>query len=317
MKLNILRFLISIFFIFGVSSCSSSISEAEEIGGNNNDDSKYPYSIAVIEFFGEDVKSLDEREELIDLINAESSFTSKSLLYNDSAKLDTRRGVIDHLEYVKLAHRYHFGMNFSYMDYEDFYVPSLRYSESFFSEEFKRYTNESQEIIDIEILGPFEIGSFDYLSMELKEDEERVFREHFNERIKELDLSLEEYDFVVVVFFSGAKKKSFHSFARQEEGIAYVDFPLSKVTYSKSMGTFMHEIGHLLGAKDSYVIKDKEESYCNERGIYDTSKKPLFPQDRACLMCEYIMLGEKEAMDAPFLANYAVCEFEAKDMGWV
>jgi len=111
----------------------------------------------------------------------------------------------------------------------------------------------------------------------------------------------------------------------------WVSGPYFDITGSidNNLFVFIHEYGHLLGANDKYRFVDNVRSvasYCNEDGLGDLDKNPLFPQRASDLYCGNMYSTKEDfenrrSVSAQFSHirennQFVINRYTAKELGW-
>lgn len=201
---------------------------------------------------------------------------------------------------------------------------SIYYIDDFFGNEAEKYGYEVTNIFDIDVLGPFSLihdppkRDRTTSSYELK-----LF---FEEQANKHSIDTTSYDIIVFVYFhdqalSGREYNGFTS-CLSSNNIALVCVDTSSTLQDDGVETIIHELTHVLGASDKYIspcnIGDVTYWSCCEipDGIPEPDKNPLFPQEKACLMCGSIQLNDQgEGQNANF-DDIVICTKTAEEIGW-
>ena len=88
----------------------------------------------------------------------------------------------------------------------------------------------------------------------------------------------------------------------------------NNVSDHELVGVFVHEMGHIFGARDTYEPGSWVCEY--PKGYPEPNKTPLYPQSRACLMCKFIVVDEKTFVASRSFSELTTCDEEAKAFGW-
>jgi hypothetical protein len=209
-----------------------------------------------------------------------------------------------------------FGINTSYLKFEDFYTHSLKYVEIYMKNEYKRITGIQRDIVDLDIFGPFEIESIMNLRRDYNVTQISEFKENFNEELNKTGIDFSEYDIIGIVFFDDGRFKhsAFFSFADIKNSKFYVQFIANQGNIEGGLETFIHELTHTLGASDKYGIIQGKGIRCLNNGIPDPKE---FGGDVACLMCGSIQINETTALTPNYLSQVKICDATAKEIGWI
>lgn len=171
------------------------------------------------------------------------------------------------------------------------------------------------DVINNQELGVFDITTFEDSFSELLTqnninivDDEKVIFFYFDDRGGD---EIDENN-----AFAG---KTFRSFANKYRHIAFVNIvqldPLYSFYYTE---VFVHEYLHLFGATDKYI--EGEDLVCEEQGIGDLEKTPLYPQETADIMCGNIIRDPKNPNlnEAGSLIdnNLTINSLTAEEIGW-
>ncbi len=147
-----------------------------------------------------------------------------------------------------------------------------------------------------------------------RSDGTEKLEEFFDAEANKQNINISQYDVVNYAYF-----------ASEEYLVSTADS--KKKTYNQAMITFdyikrsisgiAHEMGHIFRAGDTYTVTSSFTSVCNyPEGYPEPKKKPLYPQNYGCLMCESVMTEENKT-EEPNLDRLVVCDFEAKMFGWI
>jgi len=211
---------------------------------------------------------------------------------------------------------------------EEVRLYSLFYLNNYIKEEAKKYGKiYDQDIFDIEIKGPYRLNEDP--PNKIPKDQTGV-REFFQNQSVDKGIDIEGYDSVVFIFLH-----DYHEVSLYQGFISFASFPdlyISEISqgYSEvTIGGFFHENIHNLGiflngqyTTDKYSAPCPRGNYwscCNlPEGIPEPNKNPLYPQNKACIMCEGIVLAEDgEARSWNDLSELVICSETARELGWI
>ncbi len=191
-----------------------------------------------------------------------------------------------------------------------------------FDREHKRYTGVPGPYLDVQTRGPFPV---DIQAPSLSKDGDswyqamfRAWRypRYFRRLAEDLGVPIEEYGIkVYVVYGTGSRDLASHSRGSKKGRVAVVFVSVQERSPAYAITTMAHEIGHALGAQDTY---DPATSLADHpTGFMEPFADPLFPQRFAELMAVDIPLTPKEEMEVTRLNQVRVGYQTAADMGWI
>ena len=274
----------------------------------------YPLKVAVVEFVLPNTTYVsDTGKSFINIIN-NKNHTMNFLLYNRTDKTNTYLGNMTPLKFEIEFNRREFGVNLSYLKFEDFYTHSLRYVEDYMRNEYERITGVKKDILVLKIFGPYEINSI------LNKNKtgflkKRELENQFNIELNKTGINFSKYDVIGVVFFDDNRFEhaAFRSFADVKNSRFYVQFPANQGNIDEGLEAFSHEFLHILGATDKYNTSDKFAARCLKSGIANPKE---FGGDVSCIMCGSIRINETSGLTPNYLSESKVCDLTAKEIGW-
>lgn len=195
--------------------------------------------------------------------------------------------------------------------------------ESLFSDEFQRLTGERLSPFEFRVVGSVRIDSRPPPMPEpdagivdnLKTT--RALDRFLEEPADELKLNPRHFDSVIWVVASDPGESAERRFV---EGLAEFggDRGLVRVELDPSMDVLAaaavgHELLHTLGATDKYGAQGPVTG----DGFYESSREPLYPQERAEIMAREIPTGPGVARLPDFIAELGVGRRTAIEIGWI
>lgn len=216
-------------------------------------------------------------------------------------------------------------------------VMSLRYTNQYFKEQAARYGVTDFELT-LDSFGPYEI---DRLDSERSRDDIPYVNDVFYAATGQKEYLRNTYDEIAFVYLHDENSPSTRSTVFQRSSYTNVIVPpLSRLsssyfdithTMSSPVDTFVHELGHLLGANDKYHFPDNNyrgiSVYCNQDGLGDPDKIPLFPQTHTDLYCGTMYKTQEEfdsriGTSAMFDYGYnegsmIINRYSAAELGWL
>ncbi len=152
----------------------------------------------------------------------------------------------------------------------------------------------------------------------------------FKKGLKDNNISIGKNDLTMFLYFDNTydyvpnaderfyEHKKFRSFADPDYGRAYINIYNFSASFSgTAVEIVTHELLHLFGANDKY-LEYSETDACDEKGLGEMHKKPLYPQKTGDIMCLYV-----EHIKGDFTRGHLVDkelvinELTAKEIGWV
>ncbi len=191
-----------------------------------------------------------------------------------------------------------------------------------FNAEHKRYTGTPSAYIDVQRRGPFPV-EIQAPTLSVKGDSwyQAMFRawrypRYFQRKAEDLGVPIEDYGVkVYVIYGSGDRDLASHSRGSKKGRVAVVFVSVEEKNPAYALTTMAHEIGHALGALDTY---DPETSLADHpTGFVEPFADPLYPQRYAELMAVDIPIGPKEEFEASKLDQLRIGYQTASDMGWI
>jgi hypothetical protein len=201
-------------------------------------------------------------------------------------------------------------------------TPSLRDIGAWFNTEYSRYTGTPERRFRLETRGPFAIdvappdmsaeGTSWFGAMLKAWKYPRYFRQlALDQGVPVDDYTVKAY----VVYGSGSKDIASHSRGSRKGRVAVIFVDIDETNPSYALATMAHEIGHALGARDTYDLDTNLAQ--NPEGYVEPFADPLYPQRYAELMSVDIPLSPKEEQEISQLFQLKVGYQTAADMGWI
>lgn len=188
---------------------------------------------------------------------------------------------------------------------------SLYYIENWYKSEASRYGVNVN--LSIDVLGPYdtnilppERGPYDSCN---------ILQSYFQNEVSKNGFNLSGYDIINYIYFTDKDTgTAFWSCASSDAYISYsgADFGIGMSGLIDLISTVMHEIAHKFGADDSY----NGFACIYPEGYFEPNKFPLYPQEKACLMCSHVPISENGGGVPMLLDEYVICDSEAKLIGW-
>ena len=200
--------------------------------------------------------------------------------------------------------------------------PSLTDLSVWFSDEYARYTGNKDKHFRIAIRGPFGV---DLEPPSLSEEGDswftlmlRAYRypRYFEQLASDNGVRVEDYAVKVYVIYGGnSLDMASHSRASKNGRVAVVYVSLDETNPSYALATVAHEIGHALGATDTY---NPETSHAiHPQGYVEPFNDPLFPQRYAELMAVDIPLSRTVEQEVGSLSQIRIGHQTAAEFGWI
>ncbi len=211
---------------------------------------------------------------------------------------------------------------------------SFNYIKSFLQAEAKKYKAKDFDItVKLHPLGILrdleKIGDFAALWGKDAFGVTKI-KDAFAKGLKENNITVGDDDLVMFLYFDDSfdyvdnpderfyEHKKFRSFADPDYGRAYVNiYNFSPLFSGTAVEIITHELLHLFGANDKYLEYSDTEA-CDERGLGEVHKKPLYPQTTGDIMCLYV---EKERGDFErgklVDKELVINEITAEEIGWI
>lgn len=194
---------------------------------------------------------------------------------------------------------------------------SLYFLKQFFEREaLKRNANLN---LNLSVLGPYEVTGMNYFGFTINDSIKHFLYHFFLGKMEELNIDYQSYDLVGILFFDDHglaldHDTAFQSFAQRWDGIAFIDFD-TYIDYGVQLQTLLHETGHLFNGDDLY-----QGWGCQiPQGIPEPNKIPLYPQNKACLMCGFIQISETQAQGFDInneSDKLVICDYTASKYNW-
>lgn len=193
---------------------------------------------------------------------------------------------------------------------------------SWFNTEYTRYTGNKDQRFRIESRGPFGV---DINPPPLVKEGDtwftRMFRafrypRYFRQLALDSGLPVDSYAVKVYVVYGGtAFDMASHSRGSEKGRVAVVYVSLDETNPGYPLATMAHEIGHALGASDSYDTETSQSIH--PYGYIEPFADPLYPQPFAELMAVDIPLSPKREQEVGSLNQLRVGHRTAAEMGWI
>jgi len=209
---------------------------------------------------------------------------------------------------------------------------SIYYINEYFKKEAARYGKEyDYDLFEVDLLGPYKLSEDPPLRGRNTGSTQEI-EDFFDAEIDKQGINKSKYDSLVIYFFNDFQENGdypgFVSFAPYPNIYISVDATINAYSDDK-VEVFMHENAHNLGyflgtgfAWDLYEAPCSRGSYSSccilPDGIPEPNKEPLYPQNKACLMCGSIMLTEDgEGQGLGNLDQTQICPATAKEFDWL
>jgi hypothetical protein len=269
----------------------------------------YPLKIAIIEFAPKDV----QYGELF-------CCYSNSIGYYLQSMKEYCNNIVEVHDYLEIFnnpnYQFYEGINFS----NDIVPRSVYYIEKFFEIEAQRYGFQLSDSLNIDTLGPYSLKA-DPPNRNRSMSTQNLTR-YFDNEVKNNSINISNYDIMIFVYFfdkyySQREYNGFTSFANGGN-TAYVCVDTSRITTDQNVQTVAHELAHIMGASDKYHGTEEYSCVCEiPDGLPEPDKEPVFPQQKACLMCGFIVADEDGYGFAPqSLDEVVICHKTAEEIGW-
>lgn len=269
----------------------------------------YPLKVAIIEFAPEDV-------QYGDLFCCYSDGIGY-YLQNMEEYCNNIVEVHDYLEiFNNPNYQFYEGINFS----NDIVPHSVYYIEKFFEMEAWRYGFQPSNLLDIETFGPYFLKT-DPPDRYRKESAQYLMQ-YFDNQVKNNSVNISNYDIMIFVYFFDKyySQREYNGFTSFYSGgtTAYICADTSIVTTDQNIQTVAHELAHIMGASDKYHGNESYSCVCEiPDGLPEPDKEPIFPQQKACLMCGFIVTNTEGYGNTPQnLDEVSICLKTAEEIGW-
>jgi len=188
--------------------------------------------------------------------------------------------------------------------------------------EFTRYSGNPDDRFRVDVRGPFAV---DVNAPALSEPGDSWFTRmvravqyprYFQQLAADNGVDTKRYTVKVYVVYGGsAYDMASHSRGSETGRVAVVYVSLDELNAGYPLATIAHEIGHTLGAGDTY---DPDTSRAiHPEGFVEPFSKPLFPQSFAELMAVDVPISRTREMEVSTLDQIRVGHRSAADMGWI
>jgi hypothetical protein len=204
----------------------------------------------------------------------------------------------------------------------DLQRPTLRDLAPWFNAEHKRYTGMKDPYVQVHHRGPFPVeieapelsqpGDSWYQTMLRAWRYPRYFR-----RLSE-DHGVPMDDFAIkvyVVYGGGNRDLASHSRGSKKGRVAVVYISAEETNPAYALTTMAHEIGHALGADDTYDPETNLSSH--PTGFVEPFSEPMYPQRFAEVMAVDIPLSPTQEHELNTLERLKVGYGSAAEMGWI
>jgi len=184
--------------------------------------------------------------------------------------------------------------------------PSVYQVTNFYQRESAKYREDIQ--INIHVLGPF--ATSQKPPQRLRDESSIELEEFFDRETEKNAADVDDFDMVNYVYFTSENWFVSTVGYRKTFNQAFLSFD----SLFQTIKTITHETAHILGgATDKYT-----GFACNyPEGYAEPNKSPLYPQTKACLMCEKIMLEETHSRGPQNMDELIICEETARELGWI
>lgn len=199
---------------------------------------------------------------------------------------------------------------------------TLRDLAPWYNAEHKRYTGMPGPYLDVQHRGPFPV---DIQAPELSKPGDswyqamfRAWRypRYFKRMAEDLGVPVEDYGIKVYVIYGAGNRDLASHYRGSEKGrVAVVFVSVEERNPAYALTTMAHEIGHALGAVDTY---DPATSLSTHPiGYVEPFADPLYPQRFAEVMAVDIPLSPTEEFELTTLKRLKVGYESAAGMGWI
>lgn len=200
--------------------------------------------------------------------------------------------------------------------------PSLWNIAEWYNSEYSRYTGDKDRRFRVETRGPFTVNvSPPTLRNDTDSWFQAMFRawqypRYFKQLAQDHGISTDKYTVKVYVVYGGmSPDMASHSRGSKKGRVATAFISLDERNPGYPLVTIAHEIGHALGAYDTY---DPETSHARHpEGFVEPFADPLYPQRFAELMAVDIPVGPDLEQEIAHLDQLRVGHRSASDMGWI
>ena len=200
--------------------------------------------------------------------------------------------------------------------------PTLKDLAPWYNAEHKRYTGMPSPYLDVQHRGPFPV---DINAPELTQPGDSwyqaMFRawqypRYFQRLSEDLGVPIDDYGIkVYVIYGAGDRDLASHSRGSEKGRVAVVFVSVEETNPAYALTTMAHEIGHALGAADTY---DPATSLSvHPTGYVQPFADPLYPQRFAEVMAVDVPLTPTEEFEVTTLKQLKVGYESAAGMGWI
>jgi hypothetical protein len=200
--------------------------------------------------------------------------------------------------------------------------PTLRDLAPWYNAEHKRYTGMPGPYLDVQSRGPFPMDvQAPTLSQAGDSWYQAMFRawqypRYFKRMSEGLGVPVDDYGIkVYVVYGAGDRDLASHSRGSEKGRVAVVFISVEEVNPAYALTTMAHEIGHALGAMDTY--DPVTNLAVHPTGYVQPFADPLYPQRFAEVMAVDIPLSPTEEFEVTSLDRLKVGYETAAGMGWI
>lgn len=194
-----------------------------------------------------------------------------------------------------------------------FSYPSVYKIKEFYEREAKKYGVSLT--INLDVKGYYFIKD---KPPRLHNESPDKLKKFFDNEAKKQNIDISKYDVVNYAYFSNIEEGAyFITFGSNIDGKkTFNQLYISSDAIFVGISTIAHEMGHAFGAGDSYIPSTGGSCEYPE-GYAEPYKKPLYPQNYACLMCKTIMLDDvNNKKTSTNFDELVVCDYEAKGFRW-
>ena len=188
--------------------------------------------------------------------------------------------------------------------------------------EFSRYSGNQDDRFRIDVRGPFAV---DVNAPALAEPGDSWFTRmvravqyprYFQQLAADHGVDSNRYTVRVYVIYGGSDyDMASHSRGSETGRVAVVYVSLDELNPGYPLATIAHEIGHTLGADDTYSPETSRAIH--PEGFVEPFAKPLFPQSYAELMAVDVPISRNREMEVSSLEQIRVGHRSAAAMGWI
>jgi len=199
---------------------------------------------------------------------------------------------------------------------------SLRALAPWLNAEFTRYTGNKDRRFRVETRGPFTV---DLNPPRLHKDGDSWFTamfrawrypQYFRNLAADNGVPIDTYTVKVYVMYGGTEfDMASHSRGSRKGRVAMVFVSIDETNPAYALTTMGHEIGHALGAVDTYDPVTSRATH--PQGFVEPFANPLYPQRFAELMAVDVPLNPGLEKEVNALSDVRIGHRTAADMGWI